>query len=151
MSSGTLKSILIFILGWFDRPLERIIRNIILLAIFSTLYYFSLRIEDNGVERSLSVEEAIYYAFTVHFTLGFGGFNPSNRWGRVMYAIHVSLVWLINLVPLGVLRSIEYKDAGVPYEVSISHAGETRKMSDIDILNKTLANNLHKSKEIEYI
>lgn len=99
-----IKNILLGFLSMFDTPLEKLFWNIMILLLFSLLYYFFVTVRDNDKERRLTLEEAFYFTFTVHFTVGFGDFSPINLIGRILFIFHVFLVWLINMIPLGLLN-----------------------------------------------
>lgn len=142
------KSFLLWFLGLFDKPLEKIMWNIIILALFSALYHLFARVKDaSGNQRRLTLGEAIYFTFTVHFTVGFGDFVPSNREGKGIYMAHVALVWVVNMVPSGLLDALETTDSVATEYIAGNQVAPlpTPTETPSNVLNRALSQNLIKN------
>ncbi len=92
-----------FILKRVDEPLEKIFWNIFLLVVVTILNWIIMNAETNeeNGEEKLSFGDAFYYTITCHFTIGFGDIGPRGSWSRLIYYLHISMVWFINMVPAG--------------------------------------------------
>ena len=94
------KSYLINFLNWFDKPLEKISANIIIIFIFSMIYGFII-LNSEEEDQFKTIEDVVYFTFTTHFTVGFGDKSPKSRLGRIVMMVHVFFVWMVNMVPMG--------------------------------------------------
>lgn len=143
------KNILISILSLFNKPVEKLLVNLLLLILFAILYFFFVEVKDTDNNRKITFEEAIYFTFTTHFTIGFGNFAPANLHGRIINIIHIVLVWFVNMVPVGILDNFYTSDTNNNSHVqTITPTTSTHDTprTDKDLLNLALQSNLNLNK-----
>lgn len=96
----------IFVL--IDEPHEKIIANIIIILVFAVFYYiiFLFQKEKTYSVEKVSVFDALYFSFVVHFTLGFGDIFPVSTASRILVIIHTTLFWVINLINQDIVKKV---------------------------------------------
>ena len=134
------KGYFISFLNLFDKPLEKIGANVILIIIFSIIYSL-IMLNDEREDHFNTIEDVIYFTVTTHFTVGFGDLSPQTTMGRIAMILHVFLVWVVNMVPLG-LEEIMKLSEQVQEEEKRKKNIEKRKRAMIERKTSKLAESI---------
>ena len=107
------------VLTLIDEPHEKILANFIIIGIFAVIYYFIYKIQAKFNKKdvlytpystkSLSMFDALYFSFVVHFTLGFGDVFPVSIFARIAVMLHTTIFWFINFVSLDLIDIVSTK------------------------------------------
>ena len=99
-------SLLFKLIVLIDEPHEKVIVNIIIIFLFSAIYYGVYTLNPNKAYsvKNLSYSNMLYYSCIVHFTLGFGDIFPVSRIARGVTIIHSAIFWFINLIPTEIVK-----------------------------------------------
>ena len=81
----------------FSKFKDKLIYNIIATFIFSIIYYIIGRIDKDAFSQELFYSEALYFASTTNFTLGFGDVLPKSNLARFVVVIHSILFYVITI------------------------------------------------------
>ena len=93
-----------------DEPHEKIIANILMIVGFAIIYKL-IGIDDIQFsnQKVFDWNDAFYFSFVVHFTLGFGDIYPLTIQSRGVVMIHTVLFWIINLIDNDFVKYIKIK------------------------------------------
>ena len=81
----------------FSKFKDKLIYNIIATLVFSVIYYIIALIDNDAFSSKLDYAEALYFASTTNFTLGFGDVLPTSGLARIMVVIHSILFYVITI------------------------------------------------------
>ena len=81
----------------FSKFKDKLIYNIIATIIFSVIYYIIGLIDKNAFSEKLTYTQALYFASTTNFTLGFGDVLPKSNLARLVVVIHSILFYVITI------------------------------------------------------
>lgn len=115
-----------------DEPHEKIIANFVLIILFAIIYFviFKFQYKKSGDGKvfytpysteDMTIFDAFYFSFVVHFTLGFGDIFPASTLARVAVILHTTLFWFINLVDNELVKKMlkEGSNAIVPESIGV--------------------------------
>lgn len=93
-----------------DEPHEKIIANILMILGFAIIYKIIGENENEfSNKKKLNWNDAFYFSFVVHFTLGFGDIYPLTSFSRLIVMTHTVLFWIINLINPELVKYISIK------------------------------------------
>ena len=81
----------------FSKFKDKLIYNIIATLVFSIIYYVIGLIDKNAFSEELEYKQALYFASTTNFTLGFGDVLPKSNCARFIVVIHSILFYVITI------------------------------------------------------
>ena len=81
----------------FSKFKDKLIYNIIATFVFSVIYYIISLIDNYSFSEELSYRQALYFASTTNFTLGFGDVLPKSGFAKIMVVIHSILFYVITI------------------------------------------------------
>ena len=79
-----------------------LVKNLVLFIIFFVIYsiYFNIKPSDwEGLEHSSnSIIDGMYFGLATHSTTGYGDIHPVSKIGKLLTALHMLSVFVINIL-----------------------------------------------------
>ena len=91
------KKIINKLITYFDEPHEKLIFNVILIALFTVIYKLIDTTDDKAFSKRLSVSDSMYFASITNFTLGFGDIIPQSNLARITVVLHSLMFWMVAI------------------------------------------------------
>ncbi len=81
-----------------DEPHEKIIFNIFLIFIFTSIYKLLDIIDNNSFSERLDIYNAFYFSSITNFTLGYGDILPKTRIAKMFVILHSAIFWVVAII-----------------------------------------------------
>ena len=85
------------LITYFDEPHEKLIFNIILIAIMTVIYKLIDMFDDKAFSKRLTTSDAVYFSSITNFTLGFGDIIPQSNLARFTVVLHSLTFWMVAI------------------------------------------------------
>ena len=85
------------IITYFDDTYEKLIFNILLIAVFSGIYKLINRFDENAFSEKLDGINSIYFSAINSFTIGYGDILPQSNIAKIAVIIHSLIFWIIAI------------------------------------------------------
>ena len=95
--NNSFKKIVNKIITYFDEPHEKLIFNVLLIALFTVIYKIIDMFDENAFSKRLSTSDAVYFASITNFTLGFGDIIPQSNLARITVVLHSLTFWMVAI------------------------------------------------------
>jgi hypothetical protein len=81
----------------FDEPHEKLIFNLLLIALFSIIYKVIDIYDKNAFSQPLQYSDSLYFSSITNFTLGYGDILPKSILAKTAVVLHSFLFWMVAI------------------------------------------------------